>query len=345
MKLRVAIIGCGAQGRNHLECYRRMPDVEIAAICERNPVRLKASMKDFEISHGFPDYGSLLDAGSYDLVSVCVMPVDHRDVTLAALANGAHVMCEKPFAMNATEAAEMITAARQAKRILTIGTNMRFLGNTSQIHQAIEKGLLGDHVYTRAWTNGIDIPWWGPHNTKAISGGGALASTAVHILDCALFLADFPPPISVSGMTARLYPEKRGNTLPKEAKADPYDVDDFVAAFVRFANGTVLSLESTHTYDGPDSNYSLEFVGTKGTARLDPLEIYCDQDGQSVNVTPPHLPGVSWLDSIDALLQDVVAAIRENREPTILPEQSLTVQRISDAIYESAATSREVRLD
>jgi len=98
-------------------------------------------------------------------------------------------------------------------------------------------------------------------------------------------------------------------------------------------------------HDGPKSNYSLEFVGTKGTARLDPLEVYRDQDGQSVNVTPPQTPGVSWLDSIGAKLQDVVAAIRETREPTILPEQALIVQRISDAIYESAETGREVRLD
>jgi predicted dehydrogenase len=340
----VAVVGCGAQGRVHLSLLSRLPDVEIAAVCERDPTRLAAATREFGVRRGFPDYVSLLQDDPYDLVTICLMPVFHREVTLAALRRGAHVLCEKPFAMDAVEAGEMVAAARAADRILTVGTNMRFLENARYIKRLVDAGELGRPVYTRAWTYAGGIPWWGPHYVRAISGGGALASTAVHILDCALFLADFPTPVSVSGMTARLYPIKRGGTAPPGVDETRYDVDDHVSAFIRFADGSALTLEGTFTHDGPRQPYSLELIGTRGTARLDPLAVYVDRNGQPIDVTPAEAPGADWRDSIRAELADVLGAIREHRAPSITPEQGLLVQRISDAIYRSAVTGHEVRL-
>jgi predicted dehydrogenase len=343
--LRVAVVGCGAQGRVHLSHLAGMADVEISSVCDRDSARLAATVDEFGARRGFLTYQELMESGTHDLVIVCVMPVDHRAVAVAALERGAHVLCEKPFAMNAKEAADMVAAAHAAARILTVGTNMRFLGNARYLKGLIDAGRLGRHAHTRAWTYSAGIPWWGRHYTRSISAGGALASTAVHILDCALFLADFPRPVAVSGTTARLYPTKRGGTAPATVVAEPYDVEDLVSALVRFDDGTSLALEGSWTYDRPESSYGLEFVGTHGTGRLDPLEVYVDESGLPTNVTPDPVPGASWSDSIGVELADVVGAIREGRQPDVTAEQALTVQRIVDAIYRSAATGREVRFD
>ena len=138
----------------------------------------------------------------------------------------------------------MVAAARRANRFLTVGFNMRFLPAAGALRGFVGEGKLGKPLYTRAWALATDIPWWGKHYVKAVSGGGVLASTAVHVLDLALWVAGSPEPVSVSASMTRVFPRKRATTAPSSEAAASYDVEDLLSGHLRFADGSWMTLEA-----------------------------------------------------------------------------------------------------
>jgi predicted dehydrogenase len=344
MSVRVGVIGCGVQGRVHLEQYRQIDGVEIAAVCDLDPERAAAAARDYGAARRATDYRDLLAAGGLDLVSVCTMPDTHRAIATLALQAGAHVVCEKPMALNAAEAAQMVEVAAAARRLLTVGLNMRYMAAAGWLHRYVAEGGIGALTHVHVWTLDPDIPWWGKHYVKALAGGGVVASTAVHLLDLALYVAGYPAPAAVSATTARLFPGKRGLTAPSAAARAAYDVEDQAAALVRFAGGASLTLHAAWCHDRVEGARGFEMVGTAGAVAW-PLRVVAERAGQPVDLTPPAVPETSWPDSVRWQLADVVRRIQAGEEVGLVtPRQALTLQRLIDGIYESAAQGREVAL-
>jgi predicted dehydrogenase len=350
--MRVGVIGCGFQGRLHVKCLQQIAGVEVAAVVDTDAVRLTEVADRFRVTGRYGDYRAMLDSDRFDLVTVCTMPVYHAAMTIAALESGAHVLCEKPLALNAGEGAAMIAAARRAGRTLAVGYNMRFTPNARAISAFISEGRFGRPVYTRAWARASQVPWWGEHYRKEISGGGALAATAVHFLDLALHFAGFPKPVAASANAARLFPRKRGGTAPSDEVAARFTAEDLISAQIRFANGFWMNLDGSWIDNRPSENgapswdYSLDAIGESAQVWLDPLAIRTeDGSGEIVDALPPGtISDVSFPPSVAALVRDVVDAVRDNRPPLVTGEQALVVQRIVDAIYNSAEAGREVQV-
>jgi predicted dehydrogenase len=344
--VRVAVIGCGAQGRNHLLAYRKDPAVEVVAVCDTDPARLREVATEFAVPHHYGDYRQLLDGASYDLVSICTMPVSHHEMVLAAFYAGANVLCEKPMAMNSDEATEMFGAAWQADRILTLGFNMRFMPNAQYLKRFVEGGGLGTPIYTHAWTFATDIPWWGKHYIKRISGGGVLASTAVHVLDLALWVGGNPRPVTASASMSRDFPRKRGESAPSREAAASFDVEDTFSGHIRFEDGSWMTLEGGWSWDRTDYSYSFEMAGDAAAVQFAPLRVVAERDGNPVDATPDRADNANgldgWQQSVEAEIADVVAAVREGRQPLVRAEEALIVQAFVDALYRSAELRQEV---
>lgn len=341
---RVAVIGCGAQGSNHLAAYRTLPDVAIAAVCDLDPGRLEAASREVPSARAFPDYRDLLAAVPVDLVSVCTMPVSHREVVTAALTAGTHVLCEKPMALDATEAEAMVAAARASRRVLTLGYNMRWMGSAQFARRYVAEGRLGRPQYARVYALANDIPWWGMHYVRAVSGGGALASTAVHVLDLLLWVIGHPDPLAVSATMLRRFPERRGDTSPTAEARTAYDVEDLVSAHIRLAGGLAVTLEAAWAYDAPRSHYSFDLTGGRARLQFDPLMVIHEADGRPVDQTPVGVAETDWPASVRREIGDVVGSLRSGRPPLVTAEQALALQHLTDALYRSAAEGREVRL-
>ena len=346
--MRVGVIGCGFQGRLHVEVLSKLPDVELVAVADIDPDRGGRLAHEYGVAGSYRDYREMLDSERLDLVTICTMPVHHAGMTVAAFSRGAHVLCEKPLAMNTAEGVAMVEAARRAGKFLAVGFNMRFMPNSMAIHSFIREGGFGRPVYTRAC--GIDeIPWWGEHYRRGISGGGALAASAVHLLDLALYFAGFPEPVSASASMATLFPRKRGGTAPDPAAAARYDAEDLFSAHVRFDGGFWLTIEGSWVDNQPPPtgpqpwNYELTAVGEDAQVWFDPLAIRGEAtDGSTVDLLPENTASdVSFPKSVERLIADVVAAAQAGHDPCATGEQALVVQRIVDAIYLSATTGRE----
>lgn len=342
--LRVAVIGCGVQGRIHLNAYRKLPYVDIVACCDVDTTRLETAGRDFGVTRRFTSYHDLLNDEPVDLVSVCTMPVTHQMIATACLDAGANVLCEKPMAMNVSEGEAMVAAAQRNKKILTVGLNMRWMGSAQFAQRWVAEGRLGVPQYAHVYALANDIPWWGRHYEKDVSGGGVLASTAVHVLDLLLWVIGYPQALTVSASMRRRFPSRRGSTAPTPAARDAYDVEDLLCAHLRFADNIALTLEAAWAYDAFKSRYGFELVGSQGLLQYDPLTVVTEQNGAPVDVTPPGIADTDWANSVQRQLSDVVNALRTNHSPLVRVEQALAVQRITDALYASAAAGHEVQL-
>jgi predicted dehydrogenase len=348
--VKVAVFGAGYQGRLHVERLSTIEDVEVVALCDTNDARAAEVAKSFGVASVYRNYRQVLDNHSLDLVTVCTMPFLHREMTVAALDAGAHVLCEKPLAMNATEGRAMLDAAEAAGRLLTVGFNLRHTASAQLLRRFVDSGRFGAPVYTRAWAKASQIPWWGQHYRRDVSGGGALAATAVHLLDLAIWLAGNPSPTTASASMRRLFPVKRGGTQPDDAAATAFDAEDLISGHVRFDNGFWLTIEGSWidnrpSVDGaPSWDYSLDAVGEHAQIQFDPLSIMVeDADCEVVSaIDPDDETGFSFPDSTGALIADVVDAIRSSRPPLVLAEEALVVQAIVDSLYRSATDSHEV---
>lgn len=343
--LRVGVVGCGMQGQAHLSELAAIEGVELAAIVDLDAERLAEVGERFGVEHRRGDAARLHELG-LDLVSICTMPDTHRDLAVAALEHGAHVLCEKPLARSASEGAEMVRAAERAGRLLMIGFNMRYMGATSAVRRFMAEGLLGELVCARGFMLADDVPWWGRHYVRAISGGGALNSSAVHMLDLLTWLAGNPLPLTATASMATVFPRKRAHGAPAGA-GEAFDVEDVLFGHVRFAGGFWLTLEAAWTYDRPGWNYSFDALGTRGQAHLQPLELYTERDGAAVRVLEDATEEPDFTGALRDELADVVQAARTGRAPERLAtgRQALTVQAVADALYRSAREGREVAVE
>jgi predicted dehydrogenase len=355
-KARIGIIGCGGIARgSHGPGYVRLQEAgrcELVACCDVVPEVAAAFGRDFGVPRVFTDYHELLALDELDGVSVATPPFAHRDATVAALQAGKHVLCEKPMAMDVAEAKEMIAVARQTGRVLTIGHGSRFAPAAAAIKHRIDAGDLGDIYYARASRlRSRGVPARGVFTSKARNGGGPLIDIGVHALDLAVWLMGNPTPTGVFGATYDALAHRAGMAAQNRGSWGPfdpgrYDVEDLCSGLIRFANGATLFLESSWLLQQPEVEVRrTEVYGTAGSASVEPLRIVVDDGTALRDVTPAGLPdGRGPGGGNFVRLERFVACVRGEAAPLVLPEESLNIQRIIDALYRSAATGRAVEI-
>ena len=343
--VRVGIIGAGNITRYaHIPGYQAQKDVELVAICDIVPGKAAEMAKEFKIPRAYDSYAEMLAKEKLDAVSVCTPNAAHKETTLAALNAGAHVLCEKPIAMNLAEGRAMVSAARKLGKVLQIGLHWRFTSAAQTLKRFIDAGELGDIYYGEATCmRRRGIPGWGVFTQKKLQGGGALIDIGVHTLDHTMWLMGNPKPVSVMGATYAAF-GKRKDVVSIWGLWDPakFDVDDMGVGFVRFENGATLILRASWAANIEKEFSETRILGTQGGAFMPPLRIYKEMHQTLVDVTPAFLPEVK---PHTKEIEHFIACVRGETECLVVPEQVLDVQAVLDAIYRSAETGCEVRLD
>ena len=341
-KVRVGVIGVG-MGRHHAVRYRECEQAELVALCDANPERLAAVADELGVERRFTSVEEMLQLPGLQAVSVALPNFLHAPVSLQALEAGCHVMCEKPLAMNAGEARQMVETARRVGGKLMVHFNVRFNPTSQLVKREVDSGRLGDIYYARSvWHRNRGIPGLGGWFTdKARSGGGALIDIGVHRLDLALWLMGYPRPVSVTGVT---YSDLGRDLAARQEKT--FDVDDLAAGFIRFENGASLTLETSWASNtGKREDQWTQLLGRKAGALIRntdegyhfEAQLFEERDGRMET-----LPLEGPLPYAESAQQHFARCILEDRETMAPGEQGLIVMQILDAIYESAATGREV---
>jgi predicted dehydrogenase len=317
----------------------------VAAICDLDTARAQVLADQFGIPKAYSDWREMLATEKPDVVSVCLPNALHRDLTIAALEAGAHVLCEKPLATSVREAHEMFDAARKAGRVLMAAQHLRYEAPARAMKRVIEGGALGDiyHVEVDALRR-LGIPTWGAFHQKSASVGGALFDVGVHVLDQAIWLIGNPKPVSVSAMVQRRFGHR-----PEIAKIlgntwDPakFDVEDFAVALVRFENDLSLVLRASWAAHIAKNYWAIQVLGTEGGVTTNPPMLYHTRNGVLADEAFTNLQPRN---TYELQMRGFLSALRGERELLVKEEETMNVQRILSAAYRSSEEGREVAVE
>jgi predicted dehydrogenase len=343
-KLRVGVIGTGFGSTVQIPAFRAHPRAEVVAVASGQPGKARKVADQFGIRYAFDAWPELVRA-ELDLVSITTPPDLHHPMATAAAAARRHVLCEKPTARDAAEAAEMLTAVERAGVVHVIDHELRFNPNRGKVRALLADGFVGQPRHaqitlvgpgradaSKPWT------WW----ADAARGGGLLGAVGSHQIDLLRYwLGEVT---AVMGAVATYVKERPD---PDGGRPRPVTADDFTSFTLRFASGVVatvfLSVVAAHT-GGPRA----EVWGDEGTLVLDEADrLWGARRGQELAElteaeTLSPAPGMDyvalWGLSFRRLVDHLVTAVLDRGPvaPAATFADGLAVQRVMDAVRQTA---------
>lgn len=344
-KLEMAFIGTGMISGAHLSALEKFDDVEVVALCDIDPkvMEEKREKLGLDKSMCFEDYNKMLSKVNPQSVNICTPNGEHAPCSIAASKAGAHVIVEKPMAMNSKEVKAMIDAAKKAKKKLVIGFQYRYDPRTEYLVKMRDTGTFGDIRFGRVWAlRRRGIPNWGVFGQKELQGGGPMIDIGVHVLEMCHFTMGAPKPVAACGMAETYMGNSKKAAQIKTAWSNwdykTYTVEDLAIGHIRFDNGAVIHIEASfaahHEHDG---TMDFQIMGTKGGAKWGTSEVYTDMNDYMMNMKPAFLGKDGWDVFFDKKLRNFVDHVLYDAPSMAPAEHGLMVQQMLDGVYESAA--------
>lgn len=351
--IRVAIVGCGRISDLHQMGYRGREDAKIVAVCDTNKSHAKKKAKEWGVAKVYTDYQQVLEDKEVDLVELLTPHHLHCLMTVAAAQAGKHISVQKPMALCASEADEMIAAANKAGVMLRVYENFVYYAPAVRARQMIEAGEIGDirairlHVSTGTADTSWDVPlsaWLWRFNEKQCGGGPLVFDHGYHLFSIAYFLG---------GPVERVYAWIDETPLSQTGGVVKIDAPAVIMFQYKAARRYgLLDIEHTpkmriHSLYYADDD-RIEIIGEKGilfinryTAKtVDLPELMLFRDGRT---TPIPVEGVEWHDSFIAATRDYIEKLKAGQQPRLDGPTGKAVLQFTLAALQSAATGREVR--
>lgn len=274
--LKLGVVGVGGIASMHVDniVTGKCPDIEIVAMADRKESRRKWAAEKVPTAKIFTEGADLIKSGLCEAVLIAVPHYQHPEMTILALQNGLHVMCEKPAGVYTLQVREMIAEANKHPE-LTFA--MMFNQRTNCVYRKIKEMVENKTIGELKRVNWIITDWYRTQfyydsgdwrATWAGEGGGVLLNQDPHQLDLLQWMFGLPVKI---------------HAFCHEAKYHDIEVEDDVTAYMEFANGAT-GVFVTSTGDAPGTN-RLEVTGTKG-------KIVCDYN--SLNFTELEVDEREW---------------------------------------------------
>ena len=272
----VGMLGYAFMGKAHVNAYRTLPYMidpppalpRLAAIAGRDQAAVSAAAARYGFATHYTDWRRLVADPAVELLDNGGSNDVHAAPCVAAAEAGKHLLCEKPMARDATEAKQMLDAARRAGVKHMVAFNYRFVPAVRLAHDLIRQGRLGDIRHFRAaylqdWLTDPESPrTW--RMAKEAAGSGALGDLGSHLIDLARFLVGEPR--SVLAMTKTFVEER---PLPGGGGRGRVDVDDAFAAAIELEGGCLGTLEASRFALGRKNHQVFEVNGSLGSLSFD----------------------------------------------------------------------------
>lgn len=331
---KIAIIGYGNMGRTHVQNLLTLPkEFEVSAVYDTDPAALQAAA-----SMGLPVVASLEEILAHPNIDICLIAVPnkfHKELSITCLIAGKHVICEKPVALNTEELVEILTIARQYRRIFTVNQNRRWDKDFLLMKACYDRHELGSAIFIDSRVQGshpLPDNWLSQRET----GGGMLMDWGVHLIDQLLFM--------IPGTVIRVYAQ--AVILPHR------ECEENIKILLSFSTGEEAQLQvDTQCYCRLPRWHAMFEKGTAVIRDIDesgllfqpglPSGIEKDQykigSGPSRTMTPSEEIFSSPLDEpvdsrfVENFYPNVAAAIDGKEALYVKPEQLLRAMRVMDA--------------
>ena len=314
--VRVGLVGAGFMGKIHSIAYRNaamlfgseIPVVDSVAVTDFDPAVAERAARDWGWARSVPTWEEVTSADDVDVVDICTPNDTHVDIALDALANGKHVLCEKPLALDGDSAHQLCQAATETDRVTQVGFVYRQWPAVAMARKLIDEGAVGQVRTARArflldYNSNPDVPMsW--RFDRARAGSGALGDVGSHCIDLLQYLAG--PIAAVAARMQTFVDRRRGpDGVPVDVTVD--DQTEILADFESGATGTILA---SWAGTGHKCDLGFEVVGSRGSVafgwqRSNELQFFdagepLDRQGfRTILVGPAH-PGADGIHTVAA---------------------------------------------
>lgn len=384
-KVRIGLVGYKFMGKAHSNAYRKMPMFfetksvpVLKAICGRTEKAVVQATKKFGWESYEICWEKLLKRTDIDLVDITTPNSTHKDIVLAAAAEGKDILCEKPLAVSLEEAEEMLRAVQNAGVKHMVCFNYRKVPAIILAKRFIDEGKVGKIYHFRAlylqdWIVDPDFPLvW--RLKKELAGSGAHGDLNSHLIDLARYLVgEFDQVIGIKEtfIKKRLKlkaTEKLTSKLTAEVGKEmgKVTVDDTTLFLSRFRNGAVGSFEATRFAPGRKNYLHIEINGSKGSLlfeleNMNELWFYSREDPEGaqgfrrIQVTElnhPYMnawwpPGhiIGYEHTFVHVVYDLMKAIDGDKNPSPSFVDGVECQRVLNAVEKSIQAGRWMKVE
>lgn len=342
MTLRLAQIGCGEIGDWRARAASRAAGVQLVLACDALEVRAKAMAERHGVSWT-TDWREAVTRREVDAVVVSTLNDTHREIGLAALEAGKHVVMEKPLARTPEECNELVEAAQARGLCLMTGFNHRRFPPFEAAKTMLEGGSIGKLLFMRgrighAGGREVENTW---HTNPVVSGGGTLMDNGIHLLDLVRFYLGEVESVHGLAASVRWAPPGSG-------------IEDLALATFRARDGTQAALTSSWI-EWPGYVLTVELYGTEGylRAHYPPLKlVYKPRTGRAHTHWFPlaqlkeKLFSYRWpgIQAFRADFEEFAAAVRDGRDPSPSGRDGLRAVHMAYGVYRSAKLRAEIPL-
>jgi len=369
--LNVGVIGYGFMGRTHSNAYSKVSHFfklpykpKLQVICGLVEEEAKAFAEQWGFETYVTDWRKVIEDENIDIVDICVPNNMHAEIAIAAAKAGKAIICEKPLAMNAAQAQEMVDAVEAAGVANLVSFNYRRVPAVTLAKNLIDEGRLGKIFHYRAnflqdWTISSEVPQGGDGTWRldaAVAGSGVTGDLLAHCIDTALWHNG--PITSVNAMTETFIKQR---VHAETGQTQKVTIDDACTFFCRFDNGSLGNFESTRYARGHKALYTFEINGEDASIRWDlhdlgRLEFFEHRDEgrvrgwRSIHVTDgdhPYMdkwwvPGLSigYEHSFVHQIADFLTAMADGEPCSPTFAEGMETQKVCDAVLKSASENR-----
>ncbi len=355
-KPRVGIIGTGFGALVHLPAFQS-EGWDVVALAGRSLDKARAAADAAAVEFAYADPLELIARDDLSAVAISTPPRTHRPLAIAALEAGKHVLCEKPFALDVREAAEMRDTAARCKRTAMVAHEFRYAPQRSYVKELLQQGHVGRfHLCTielfldrYVTAQPRPLTW----QASEAEGGGLLGALGSHYVDG--LRAWFGEVATVTGHLANLRPDVHDEANAKIVQAETDDTFSFTLEFVDGGVATMVASFATT----PTRGTRIAVMGSEGTLHLEQAGPNPTDDGvvmASRNgapfaplATPKKFqlqadPRDHRLMAFRMLVQEFAQGIAQGVSPSPNFTDGWRCQQVLDAVRESAASGRRVKL-
>lgn len=333
-----ALIGCGFFAVNQMHGWRDLADVEIVAICDRDPERLKIVGDQFGVARRYASAEAMFADGGFDFVDIATTVGSHRALVELAARHKVPAICQKPFAPTLADAKAMVAAAEAAGIPLMIHENFRWQTPILAVRQVLDSGAIGAPFWGRvSFRSGFDVFSGQPYLAKGKRF--IIEDLGIHSLDIARFL--FGDATRMTARTRRINPAIAG--------------EDVATMLLDHEGGLTSIVDVSYATRLPEEPFPETFVeidGDRGTLRLGKdyrLTVHGPDGTRQDTVAPTLLPWASrpWhniQESVALIQKHWIERLAAGREPDTSGRDNLKTFALVEAAYLSAERGETVSL-
>ncbi len=265
-QLQIGVVGTGFIGKQHIEAIRRIPNLKVAAIVEKDEAAARLVSGQLGIEKWYTDYRALLEDDTIDAVHNCTPSFLHFPVNKEAILKGKHIYCEKPLTLDALEAEQLARLAEKNDVAAGVNFNYRHNAMVQQMQQIIRHGEAGrifmvSGQYLQDWLlYDTDYDW----RMDPEMGGRsrAVADIGSHCFDTAQFVTGK----RIKSVYSNLFiahPVRKRRTKPGELEEVRMSSEDGAFVMGRFEDGTPFNFIFSQVSAGKKNALSLSVSGSE----------------------------------------------------------------------------------